>query len=208
MPVAVAGGLGAGLAPHAALVVVGATVSVVVLALRIEWAALVVIISAVFEGYLDTVSPWAAPWPAAVLVAGWLVRRARGPLHPHRPPVLTVASAVLLVVVALSFIARPHGLPGLLVCVRYAATVGVMLVLADCLGGPLAPRRAARAYVLSCLVAAVWALVSAVLSDSQGTFGPVDGAGSLAFFLVAALPLVGTVRGRPSQPVWWVWGVC
>ena len=35
--------------------------------------------------------------------------------------------------------------------------------------------------------------------------GPVANVDTLAFFLVAALPLVGTVRTRLEQPVWRVW---
>src|SRR3954451_7879775 len=72
LPVAVAAGVGAGFAPHPALVVQAALVSAVVLVVRLEWAALAVIGSAVFEDYLDLVSPWATEWLAAVLVVAWL----------------------------------------------------------------------------------------------------------------------------------------
>ncbi len=80
-----------------------------------------------------------------------------------------------------------------------------MLVLADCLCGPLAPRRAARAYVLACVAASLCGIVTAVLSDRHRVVGPVTNVDTLAFFLIAALPLVGTVRTRVEQPVWPVW---
>ena len=71
-----------------------------------------------------------------------------------------------------------------------------MLVLADVLCGPLAPRRAARLYVLACVAASVCGIVTAILADSHRVAGPVESSDTLAFFLIAAVPLVGTVRTR------------
>jgi hypothetical protein len=198
-------GLGAGLAPQTALVAVAALASALVFLPRVEWAALAVVGSAVFQGYLDAVSPWATEWLAAVLVTAWLVRRAHGPLHGHRLRVAAVCGGLLLVAVAVAFAAHPHGRPGLAVCATYAGLVVVMLVLADCLCGPLSPRRAGRLYVLSCVAASVCGIVTAVVSERHRVAGPVESADTLAFFLVAALPLVGLVRARSTQPVWWVW---
>ena len=205
LPVAAAAGLGVGLAPHPALVVEAAIVSALVLVARLEWAALAVIGTAVFEDYLTLVSPWAEEWLYAVLVVAWLVRRAGGPLHAHGLRAAVVPASLLVGAVLVAFVAHPHGRPGLAVCASYAVLAVVMLVLADCLCGPLAPARAARVYVLSCVAASGCGLVTALVSDRHLVAGPVASSDTLAFFLLAAVPLVGTVRTRPTQPVWWVW---
>src|SRR4051794_31083196 len=80
---AAVGGFAAGWAPHAAMVATAAVVSVLVLALRLEWAALAVIGTAVFDDYLDLLSPWAWHWLVLVLVVAWGIRRAQGRLHEH-----------------------------------------------------------------------------------------------------------------------------
>jgi hypothetical protein len=205
IPAAAAAGLGVGLAPHTALAVEAGLVCAVVLVVRLEWAALVVIGSAVFEDYLDLISPWATEWLVIVLVLAWLVRRAQGPLHGHRLRGAAIPAALMLGAVLVAFAAHPHGRPGLAVCATYAELAVVLLVLADCLCGPLAPRRAARVYVLSCVLASCCGLVTAVVSDRHQVSGPVASADTLAFFLIAAVPLVGTVRTHDRQPVWWVW---
>lgn len=206
LPVAAAAGLATGLAPSLTLVVAGALVSALVLMSRLEWAALAVIGSAVFADYLAVVSPWATQWLAGVLVAAWLVRwRSHGRLHLLGLRRVLLPGGLFLLVVALAYAAHPHGRPGLTVWATYAGLVVVMLVLADCLCGPLAPRRAARSYVLSCVLAAGCGLVTAVLDERHRVMGPVADPDKLAFFLLAAVPLVGTVRTRGRQPVWWVW---
>jgi O-antigen ligase len=111
-----------------------------------------------------------------------------------------LVGAVLVAVVA-----HPNGRPGLAVCATYAELAVVMLVLADCLCGPLTPHRAARVYVLSCVLAAGCGLVTALVSERHRVAGPLASSDTLAFFLLAAVPLVGTVRARETQPVWWVW---
>lgn len=205
LPVAAAAGLGAGVSPQAALALTAAVVSAAVLVTRVEWAALAVIGTGVFEGYLALVSPWATDWLAAVLLVAWAVRRAQGPLHEQRLvavvlPVVALAGAVLV-----AFVVHPNGTAGLQVCAKYAELSIVMLVLADVLCGPLAPRRAARLYVLACVAASLCGIVTAVLSDRHRVVGPVANVDTLAFFLIAALPLVGTVRTRVDQSVWRVW---
>ncbi len=205
LPVAAAAGLGAGLSPQATLAVTAAVVSATVLVTRVEWAALAVIGAAVFEGYLALVSPWATEWLAAVLLVAWAVRRAHGPLHDQRIATLAWPVAGLAGAVLVAFAAHPNGAVGLQACARYAELAIVMLVLADVLCGPLAPRRAARLYVLSCVAASGCGIVTALVSDGHRVEGPVADVDTLAFFLIAAIPLAGTVRTRLDQPVWWVW---
>ncbi len=205
LPVAAAAGLGAGVSPHVALAVAAAVVSAGVLVTRVEWAALAVIGTGVFEGYLAFVSPWATDWLAAVLLVAWAVRRAQGPLHDKRLLALALPVVVLGGAVLAAFVVHPNGAAGLHACAKYAEMSIVMLLLADVLCGPLSPRRAARVYVLACVAASVCGVVTAVLSDRHRVVGPVANVDTLAFFLVAALPLVGTVRTRVEQPVWRVW---
>lgn len=205
LPVAATTGLATGLAPSVALVVLAAAVSTGVLVFRLEWAALAVIGTAVFEGYLAMISPWATQWLAGVLVVAWLVRRWRGRLHHRRLRTAVLPGGLLLLVIGLAHATQPPDRAGLTVSATYAGLVVVSWVLADCLCGPLAPRRAARLYVLSCVLASCCGLVTFVLDDRHQVTGPVAGPDVLAFFLVAAVPLVGTVRTRDRQPVWWVW---
>jgi putative inorganic carbon (hco3(-)) transporter len=204
LPLAVAAGLGAGLAPHPTLAVAAAAASAF-LVTRVEWAALAVIASAVFQGYLADISPWSTDWLAVVLMVGWAVRRAQGPLHQHRLGRAVLPVAVLGGLVLVAAVMHPNGFPALHVCLKYAELSLLMLVLADVMCGPLSVRRAARAYVLSCVAASICGIVTAIGSDGHRVEGPVPGADGFAFFLVAALPLVGTVRTRRDQPVWWVW---
>lgn len=199
-------GLAAGVDPRTALVVAAAAASGLVLVWRVDWAALALLVGAVFQDYLARLSPHALVWLAAVLLVAWVVRRAQGRLHPHRLRLVALPGLALAAVTVASYAAHPLGLPGLWVLVAFVLLVAVTLVLADCLCGPLPPRRAARVYVLACVAAAVCGLLTAVLSDRHRVVGPVANADAFAFLLVAAAPLVGTVRSRPEQPGWWVWG--
>ena len=205
LPVAAAAGLAAGASPQAALAVTAAVVSAVVLVTRVEWAALAVIGTGVFEGYLALLSPWATDWLAAVLLVAWAVRRAQGPLHDQRLLVVAVPVVALAGAILVAFVVHPNGAAGLQSCAKYAELSIVMLVLADCLCGPLTPRRAARIYVLACVAASVCGIVTAALSERHRVVGPVANVDTLAFFLIAALPLVGTVRPSLEQGVWRVW---
>lgn len=205
LPVAAAMGIAAGTTPRLALAVVAALVSAVVLVGRVEWAALAVVCAAVFEGYLDRISPWSVQWLCGVLLVAWVIRRAGGPLHEHRLRPAALPAAGLVGAVLLALAVHWHGRAGLGAAATYVELTVVMLVLADVLCGPLAPRRAARLYVLACVAASVCGILTAVLSSRHRVVGPIDSSDGLAFFLVAAVPLVGTVRTRVDQPVWWVW---
>jgi O-antigen ligase len=203
--VAAGAGLAAGAAPHVALVVAAAVVSALVLVVRLEWAALAVIGTAVFDDYLDLVSPWADEWLVLLLVLAWAVRRAQGPLHEHRLRTTTVPAGVFAAVLLLSAAVHPNGYAGAAVLGRYVELLVVLLVLSDTLAGPLEPRRAARLYVWSCLLASVCGIVTAVVSEPHRVVGPLALTDDLAFFLVAAVALLGTIRTRASQSIWWIW---
>jgi O-antigen ligase len=182
-----------------------AALTALVLAPHVEWAALAVVACAVFEGYLDLISPWATEWLALLLVLAWAVRRAEGPLHEHRQLTTAVPAGIFAVVLALAAVLHLNGYAGLVVCATYAELIIVMLVLADVLSGPLAPLRAARVYVWSCVLAALCGLVTAAVDAPHRVTGPLVGADDLAFFLVAAVPLLLTVRTRTRKSEWWIW---
>ena len=91
---AASAGLAVGASPRTALVVCVAVVAALVLAVRLEWAALAVIGTAVFEDYLDLLWPWATEWLVLLLVVAWAIRRARGPLHEHRLLTTSVPAGV------------------------------------------------------------------------------------------------------------------
>jgi putative inorganic carbon (HCO3(-)) transporter len=205
LPVAAGLGLGAGASPGATLVLVAAVVSGVVLVGHVEWAALAVVCGSVFEAYLSLVWQWATDWLVAVLLVAWAVRRAQGPLHSRRMGTVVLPVLALAATVVVSYLAHPHGRAGLGVCAKYAELTVAMLVLADVMCGPLRPHRAARWYVLACVAASACGIVTALVDDRHQVVGPVANADTLAFFLVAAVPLVGTVRTSGRQPVWWVW---
>jgi hypothetical protein len=206
LPVAVVAGLGAGADPQLALAAAAALVSALVLVPRVEWAAFAVIGGAVFEGYLSRLSPWAPEWLYGVLLVAWLLRRAQGRLHSRRLVAVSLPVGLLVAVVGVAFVVHPHGRAGIDVVATYAELAVVMLLLADVLCVPPAPRRAARLYVLSCVAASVCGIVTAIGSDRHRVAGPVASSETLAFFLIAAVPLVGSVRTRGQQPAWWVWG--
>ncbi len=202
---AASAGLAIGASPHTALVVCAAVVAALVLAVRLEWAALAVIGSAVFEDYLDLLLRCATEWLALLLVVAWAIRRARGPLHEHRLLTTSVPAGVFAAALLIAATAHPNGAAGLEVCAKYAQLVVVLLVLADCLSGPLEPRRAVRIYVWSCVLAALCGILTALVDEPHIVAGPLAGPDDLAFFLIAAVPMLGTVRSRSGQPVWWVW---
>ena len=158
-----------------------------------------------FQDYLSLISPWATHWLAAVLMVAWLVRRAQGPLHAERMVTAAVPVVGLVGAVLLALVVHPNGVEGLVVAAKYVELAIVMLVLADVLCGPLTPRRAARYYVLACTAASVCGIITAAATDRHRVVGPIASADTLAFFLIAALPLAGTVRTRHDQPMWRAW---
>jgi O-antigen ligase len=203
LPVAAAAGVAAGWSPATALPVAAAAVSALVLVPRVEWAALALVGTAVFQDYLALVSPLATDWLAAVLVVAWLIRRAQGPLHEHRLLTALVPAGVFAAAVLVATAAHPNGHTGLVTAGRYAGLLVVLLVLADCLSGPVDPRRAARVYVASCVLASLCGIVTAALDDRHRVAGPAASSDTMAFFLVAALALVAVVGSGPGNPAWW-----
>lgn len=212
---AVVGGLVIGYAPAPAVLGLTALAVGTALLLRLEWAALAVVASSVFEDYLALVDPRTTKLLAAVLVASWLVRRSRGPLrdasHPlaraasHGRTAVLVATLALVVVLLAATALHANGGAGAAVLARWAGFVVVLLVLVDAMRGPLAPRTVARTYVLACAAAAVAGLATYLLGADRRVGGPIGDPNDLAFFLLAALPLGVALRTGARRP--WTWDV-
>jgi O-antigen ligase len=198
--VAAALGLASGVEPRA---VVGGVLAVTVglaLLLHLEWAALAVVATAVFEDYLHVVEPRLVKGLAAVLVASWLLRRCRGPLPGGTTGPVPLAAVGLVVALLAATVAHANGPVGLAVLGRWLGFVAVLLVLADCLRGLIAPARVARVFVWSCTAAAGCGLLTYLLAEERRVGGPVGDPNDLAFFLLAALPLALALRSLSRRP--------
>ncbi|KQQ43655.1 O-antigen ligase family protein [Nocardioides sp. Leaf307] len=201
---ALLGGVSVGLAPGLTGLVVLAVVVLTLLLGQIEIAALVVVAASVFEDYLVFVSPAATKTLAVVVVVAWAVRRAARPFH-HAPrsPVL-VSAGVLVVVLLLSTLVTGSDGAAVATLGRWAGFLAVLVVLADCLRGRLAPTVLAEVYVASCALAALCALVVFPSADGDRRVGgPVADPNDFAFYLLAAVPLGLAVRAESRRPRAW-----
>lgn len=187
-------GLAVGLSPELALLGLGVVVVGGALLLRVDWAAMVVVGAAVFEDYLADVSSVATKALAALLVASWLVRRARGVLHRGRWSAVNTAVVVFTAVLLAATSVHHNGSVGTDVVLRYVGFLVVLLVLVDVLRGPLGPERLAGVYVLSCVAAAVCGILTYAFAGETRVVGPVADPNDLAFHLLAAVPLVLVLR--------------
>ena len=196
LPLAVASvlGLAAGFASTSVLTAGVAAAVVLAIILKLEWAALLVVGASVFEDYLVGVDPRLVKVLGALLVVAWVVRRCSGRLHgDSRSPVL-VAALAFGVVLLVATLVHNNGDSGTAVVVRYAGFLGVLVVLADAVRGPLRPERLARVYVGACAVAAACGLLGYALGSDPRVGGPIEDPNDFAFFLIAAVPLALGLR--------------
>jgi putative inorganic carbon (HCO3(-)) transporter len=192
-------GLGFGYDARLTALAFAAMVVAAVMLMRLEWAALLVVTTAVFEDYLSLVTPWATKGVAVVLIGSWVVRRGWRPLHRGgRSPVLVVAGVFTLVLLA-SAVLHNNGLSGADVVVRYLGFLAVLTVLVDTMRAGLSPQVVARAYVASCALASCFAVATFWTGDDRRAGGPVGDPNDFAFFLVAALPLAFVLRGTARR---------
>ena len=176
-----------------------------IMLLRLEWAALLVVTTAVFEDYLSVVTPMATKGVAVVLIGSWVVRRGWRPLHRgERSPVLVVAGAFTLVLLA-SAVLHNTGAAGTDVVLRYAGFLAVLAVLVDTMRAGLSPHVVARAYVASCVLASCFAVAEFWTGDDRRAGGPIGDPNDFAFFLLAAIPLALVLRGSARRR--WVYDV-
>ncbi|MCD4534497.1 O-antigen ligase family protein [Nocardioides sp. cx-169] len=194
-------GLAAGFAPREALLGLLLLGVVVTLLLRVDWAALVVVGTAVFEDYLTLVDPRAVKGLAALLVCSWLLRRCAGLRHRSDVSPVLVCALVFVGVLLAATVLHANGRTGLDILLRYAGFLAVLAVLTDCMRGGLAPARVARVYVVSCTLASVCGVLVYILGGDRRVGGPIEDPNDLAFFLLAALPLAFALR-RTARRGW------
>ncbi|ANH40215.1 O-Antigen ligase [Nocardioides dokdonensis FR1436] len=200
---ALAGGLGVGLAPAVAGPVLVGVLALAVMLTRLEVALSLVVAASLFEDYLALVDPRIMKLLALLAFASWLVRRATGRLHGG-PRTKALAAAGLLGVALLASAALNGTPDGGEVLLRWVGFLVLLLVLVDTMrAGRLAPRTLARVYVAASAVAAAAGIVSYTIGLDRRVGGPIGDPNDFAFFLLAALPLSLAVRRRGWRPSGW-----
>lgn len=188
--------------PVVGLVLLG-LVALSAMVLRLEWAVLVVVASAVFEDYLARVDPSAVKALGLLLVLAWVLRRCAGPLHAAGRSAVLEAAVAFTIALLLATVVHNNGTAGLEVVLRYAGFLVVLWVLADVLRAGLTAERVARVYVVACAVAAACGLLAFSAGADRRVGGPVGDPNDFAFFLLPAIALGPAVRGTGGRR--WPW---
>ncbi|MDX3662232.1 O-antigen ligase family protein [Streptomyces sp. ID05-26A] len=148
------------------------------------------------EGYLLEVHGQSAKVVPALLIAVWLVSSYKHRRLPSPHPLHLVIALLAVVLLATSAVheAEPFTLEYL---VRWVPFLVIATVLADVAAWEVPVRALLAATVAGAVVAAAGGLLS-VAGGSLRATGPLEDPNDLAFFLVAALPLLVAlpVRGR------------
>ncbi|MEZ0579075.1 oligosaccharide flippase family protein [Nocardioides sp. MH1] len=195
--------VGAVVAPATALLVLLAAVVVGAAVVRVEWAAVAYVAAEPFGDLLRDVHPAAIKVAGGLLFLAWLVRLVAGGRPALRHPGVAAVGVLALVVLA-SFVAHGADLDvGLDHTVSYGSYALVVVVLVDTVRraqpDPLVfARRLALTFALSCTAAGAVG-VADYLAHGGRASGPLSDPNDLAFFMVAALPLL-LVAGRRSLP--------
>lgn len=146
------------------------------------------------EGYLLQVHGQSAKVVPALLIGLWLfsLYRQRRLPAPHPLHLVVALLAVVLLATSAVHVAEPFTLEYL---VRWVPFLVIAVVLADVAAREVPVRALLAATVAGAVVAAAGGLLS-VAGGSLRATGPLEDPNDLAFFLVAALPLLVAV-GRP-----------
>ncbi|RDI19210.1 O-antigen ligase family protein [Lentzea flaviverrucosa] len=146
------------------------------------------------EGYLLQVHGQSAKVVPALLIGVWLfsLYRQRRLPAPHPLHLVVALLAVVLLATSAAHVAEPFTLEYL---VRWVPFLVIAVVLADVAAREVPVRALLAATVAGAVVAAAGGLLS-VAGGSLRATGPLEDPNDLAFFLVAALPLLVAV-GRP-----------
>jgi O-antigen ligase len=141
------------------------------------------------EGYLTAVDAQLGKAAPALLVAAWLGVRTRQRRLP-RPTPLHVVLALLAVVVATTAAAHSPGAFTAEYTLRWLPFLVITAVLADVAGREVPIRGLLAAVAAGATVAGAGALYSLVVGGEARASGPQPDPNDLAYFLVAAVPLL------------------
>ncbi|WP_409461656.1 O-antigen ligase family protein [Amycolatopsis sp. GA6-003] len=141
------------------------------------------------EGYLAAVHPQVGKVAPALLIAGWLVLRIRHRTLPRLTP-LQVVLALLGAVVATTAAVHSAEVFTVEYAVRWFPFLLVTAVLADIGGREVPIRGLLLAMAAGATVAGAGALYSLIVEGNTRASGPQPDPNDLAYFLVAAVPLL------------------
>ncbi|MFI9452710.1 O-antigen ligase family protein [Amycolatopsis sp. NPDC052450] len=151
------------------------------------------------EGYLAAVHPHLGKVVPALLVTTWLVSRVQQRRSPRATP-LHVVLALLAAMVAITAAAHSPGAFTAEYTLRWLPFLVLTAVLADVAGREVPIRGALLAMATGATAAAVGGLYSLVVDGQARAGGPLEDPNDLAYFLVAAIPLLFVARqGSPRR---------
>ncbi|GGU67965.1 O-antigen ligase family protein [Lentzea flava] len=147
------------------------------------------VLLAPLEGYLQEVHPHLAKVAPGLLIVSWAVQRVRERRLPAAHPLHAVLAvfAVVLLASAAVHAGDPFTLD---YAQRFLPFLVITAVLVDVVVREVPVRAVLAAAVGGAVFAAVGALYSLVFEGAPRATGPLEDPNDLAFFLVAALPLL------------------
>ncbi|WP_367138412.1 O-antigen ligase family protein [Saccharothrix sp. HUAS TT1] len=158
------------------------------------------VFAAPLEGYLLQAHGQLAKLPPALLVGAWVVARVR----QRRAPVVHSALgilALLAIVLLITSAVHAGGVHTAEYALRWLPFLLVTAVLVDVVAREVPIRAVLTATVAGAVVAAAGALHTMVAEGGTRASGPLEDPNDLAYFLVAALPLLTALRrSRPTAP--------
>ncbi|MFI9009112.1 O-antigen ligase family protein [Actinosynnema sp. NPDC053489] len=153
------------------------------------------VFTAPLEGYLFQLHGQLAKLPPALLVLAWAVLRVRQRRAPEPHPV-HVPLAALAVVVPASWAVHAGGPYAAGYALRWLPFLLITVVLVDVVSREVPIRAVLAATAAGAVVAAAGALAGMAVEGQARAAGPLEDPNDLAYFLVAALPLLVALRHR------------
>jgi putative inorganic carbon (HCO3(-)) transporter len=153
------------------------------------------VLLAPLEGYLQEVHPHLAKAAPGLLIVSWLVQRVRERRWPAPHPLHALLAIFAVVLLASSAV---HAGDQFTVdyVQRFLPFLLITAVLVDVVAREVPVRAVLGAAVAGAALAAVGALYSLVFEGAPRATGPLEDPNDLAFFLVAALPLLIALPAR------------